>query len=67
MMEKEYDDLIKQEYILVKHGGLSRNEVARMTGEDRIKWIKLMNEEREKEEQAMKKSKKSPKNLNGLN
>lgn len=56
MMEAEYRDLMKQEYVLVKHGGLTREEVARMSQEDRNMWISFMNEEREKEEEAMKKA-----------
>lgn len=56
MMEQEYKDLMQQEYVLVKHGGLTREAVSRMTQEDRNLWITFMNQEREKEEKAAKKA-----------
>lgn len=59
MMEAEYNDLMKQEYILVKHGGLSRRDVAHMSQEDRNIWIRFMNEERDREEEAYNNAKSS--------
>lgn len=56
MMEKEYSDLLKQEYDLVKHGGLSAEAVEKMTQDDRNMWIKFLNDDRARESKAARRS-----------
>ncbi len=56
MLEQEYRDLVKQEYVLIKHGNLRKDDLVYMPSLERRLWIEFMNEEREKEEQARKRS-----------
>ena len=53
-MEKEWEALTTEEYILVKHCGFTRSDVAEMTGEERKVYINLLRKEREEENRAAK-------------
>jgi hypothetical protein len=50
-LEKQYDSLLEQQFLLKQHGGLTLFEQDNMTAEDRKWWIKrLEKENRDREE-----------------
>lgn len=53
-MEKEWDHLMEQEYILLEHGNLSLADLSLMTGEERQWWINRIQKQREKEREVSK-------------
>lgn len=53
-MEKEWEALTTEEYILVKHCNFTRADVAEMTAEERKVYIKLLRKEREEENKQAK-------------
>lgn len=61
IMESEYKALTYEEYVLVKHCGLNRNDLVFMTQEDRNMWIKFLQDELEKERDEIKKANKKSK------
>jgi len=58
-MEREYKSLLKEEYVLTKHGGLSWDRIKCMTQEERRIWMEYMIEEQDKQEKEMRKAKKN--------
>lgn len=55
-MEREWEALTTEEYILVKHCGFTRRDVMDMTAEERKKYVDLLRKEREEENKAAKRS-----------
>ena len=49
VMEDEYRALTYEEYILVKHCGLSKSDLINMTQEERNMWVKFLQDELDKE------------------
>ena len=60
VMEREYESLLKEEYVLTKHGGLSWERIKCMTQEERRTWMEMMIEEQDKEEKEMRKARNAP-------
>jgi hypothetical protein len=51
---------MEQEYILKREAGLSLFEIAFMSAEDRLWWLRRIKEDREKEKDAAKTSQNTP-------
>lgn len=64
-MEREWKSLTTEEYILIKHCGLTRQDVADMTAEERGVFIELLREERDEENRAAKRSQNAAPNSPG--
>jgi hypothetical protein len=59
MMEEEYRQLLREEYSLVKYGGLSRSDVLSMHKEDRSLYIEFLKEDQERQEREAAKARGS--------